>query len=198
MRQREKGAMRTEGNLSVGKILDITKKFPLLHAYGVGLDIFRELPEQYRMRSMEYAKFLLAYCLDDEIDDARAFLKDLKCSGSSQSPLYVRVSYLEVLFSYWRRPKPTVLEFVPPGAFIVAALAIGQRIKIIPSMKPDCLMQVTKINLRMMEKTLAKRYGFEPWPKDKKHFVYKVNDDRADDVGNEPQSIDAVEVENGE
>lgn len=198
MRQREKGVMRTEGNLSVGKILDITTKFPLLHAYGVGLDIFRDLPEQYRMRSMEYAKFLLAYCLDDEIDNARAFLRYLKCNGTSVSGFYVKISYLQELYSYWRLPKPSFHEFVPPGAFVLAALAVGQRVKIVPSIKPDCLMLITKRELGKMERALQKQYGFQPWPNDKKHHTYKVNDDRVDDVGNEPQSIDAVEDENGE
>lgn len=198
MRQREQGTLVTRGSLSVAKILDITTKFPLLHAYGVGLDIFRELPEQYRMRVMDYAKFILQYCLDDEIDDARRFFKAIKCSGKPHHYYYVKVSYLQHVYRSFIKTKRVFIPEVPYGAFIVAGLSLGQRVKIIPSLKPDCLINVQRGAFQKMEKMLEAKFGHEIKPEHERVHRYKVNDDRADEVRNEPQSIDAVENVKGE
>lgn len=190
--------VQTQCGLSVKKVVDVVSRFPSLHAYGVGFDIFRELPEQYRMRGMDYAKYMLAYKLDDEIDACVMFLRAARTRKFSNGVDWVRCSYLLYVYSYWRRLHGHHPVEIPNGCMAVAALLVGQRVTDVPSIRPDYLVSVTKRGMKALENYLMFEFGMEAWPDERKRYVVVTEDDRVGEQGNEPRSADAVEDEKGE
>lgn len=188
----------TRAYLSVRKIIDIVRRFPLLHAYGIGLDMFREVPEQYRMRAVDYAKFMLAYELDDEIDGAALFFRKIDGPEPNKSFDYVRGSYLLYIYSYWRKISGHHPEVMPVGAFIVGALITGKKIRIHEGLKPDFLVSMKTMRRAVVERFLEENYDFRRWPLEAQGYEPSLNDDRVDEYGNEPGGVDAVEQEKGE
>lgn len=192
MRVRSRQKDQTVNGLRTTKIIDIVSRFALLHAYGVGLDVFRQLPEQQRMRGIEYAKWMLAYALDDEIDSAYMFFKALHCDRiTGYKNHYVRSSYVEYLYSFWRQISGSCEKIVPVGAYIVAALLIGQRVFFTPGTKPQVFITIPQKRLRFLEQYLQNNFDFHPWSESE--YRWNLMDERVDDVRNEPQSVDALE-----
>jgi hypothetical protein len=192
VRTRARGKDQTVNGLRTTKVVDIVSRYALLHAYGVGLDVFRQLPEQQRMRGIEYAKWMLAYALDDEIDSAYLFFKALHCDRFlPHGHNFVKVSYLEYMYGYWRQLSGTCERVVPIGAFIVGALLIGQRVFFTPGSKPLVYITVSRKRMRAIEDYLESQYAFRKWPEEEYRWSFK--DEREDDVGNEPQGVDALE-----
>lgn len=195
MRRRSANNPHTQCNLSVLKIVDIVSRFPLLHAWGIGFDKFRQLPEHSRMRAMDYAKYILAYELDDEIDGAYMFMRAVSGRTMYESSNYVKASYLTYMYSFWRKISDKHPEEVPLGCFIVGALIRGQRIRIIEALKPDFLINCGKQKRKNIEWYLQSCTDFEPW--DEKD-ISLATDDRVGEQENELQSVDAVEQQKEE
>lgn len=192
MRTRARGVSQTQCGIRTTKIVDIVCRYALLHAYGIGLDIFRQLPEQQRMRGIEYAKWMLAFALDDEIDSAYLFFKSLSCDRfKPHSENFVKSTYLEYMYGYWRQLSGTCEKFVPQGAYIVAGLLTGQRIFFTPHSKPIFYMTIPRKRMVVMEDFLERNYDFKRWSEEE--YRCDLIDERKDEVGNGPQSVDALE-----
>jgi hypothetical protein len=192
VRTRATGKEQTNNGLRTSKIVDIVSRYPLLHAYGVGLDIFRQLPEQQRMRGIEYAKWMLAYALDDEIDSTFLFYRALHCDRfNPHGHNFVKASYLEYMYGYWRQLSGTCKKEVPLGCFIVGALMIGQRVFFTPDSKPQVYITISRKRMRAIEDYLERQFDFKKLPEEEYRWSFK--DEREDDVGNEPQCVDALE-----
>lgn len=183
---------QTQCGIRTTKIVDIVCRYALLHAYGIGLDIFRQLPEQQRMRGIEYAKWMLAYALDDEIDSAYLFFRALSCDRfKPHSENFVKSTYLEYMYGYWRQLSGTCQKVVPQGAFIVAGLLSGQRIFFTPQSKPHFYMTIPRKRMLVMEDYLERNYDFKRWPE--ADYRYEIIDEREDEQRNEPQNVDTLE-----
>jgi len=191
VRKRAAHNPHTGCNLSVLKIVDIVSRFPLLHAWGIGFDKFRQLPEESRMRAMDYAKYILAYELDDEIDGAYMFMRSVAGRTMYGSANYVKASYLVYMYDFWRTISDKHPVEVPLGCFVVAALIRGQRIRIIEDLKPDFLINCGKQRRKQIEEYLQSCTDFMPW--DEKDIYFVRNDDRVGEQENELQSAEAVE-----
>lgn len=192
MRIRSKNTDQTPNGLRTTKIVDIVSRYALLHAYGVGLDVFRQLPEQQRMRGIEYAKWMLAYALDNEIDSAYLFLKALHCDRiKGYKNHYVKSGYIEYIYTFWRQLSGTCEKTVPLGAYIVAALLIGQRVFFTPGTKPEVFITIPQKRLRALEVYLQKNFSFTPW--DESQYRWNLMDERIGELRNEPQSVDALD-----
>jgi len=190
VRTRSDGTVQTGNGIRVSKIVDIVSRYAMLHAYGVGLDIFRQLPEHQRMRGIEFSKWMLAYALDDEIDSAFMFYKALHCDRfHPHGRNFVKVSYLEYMYGYWRRLSGINKEHVPLGCFIVSALLIGQRVFYTPDSKPLVYITISRKRMRALEKFLERQFDFKRWPEETYRWEYRRK--RKVEVGNEPQSDDA-------
>lgn len=200
MKKRAEGTRFTRTWVQDEEIFDIVFRFPTLHAYGVGFKAFESLPEDRRLAAIEYSKYLLAYCLDEEIDSAMIFLRALNChEHRPKVSWYVKLSYLMGLYRSWRKMTGRCHEYVPPGCFIFAALFYGQGVHVRPELRPDCLITIPKMRREYLENYLAKEYGYVRPPDSEVYYdFYAVNDDRADEVGNEPQRVDAIYNVNGE
>lgn len=157
---------KTRGNLSVRKIVNIVGQFPTLHAYGVGFDQFRSIPEARRSQCIDYARYMLAFELDDEIDGAAAFLKAIGVNIWIKDHNYVRSDYLLHLYKYWRKGSNKHPREMPMGVFAVAALSLKSRIRIVDSIKPNFLIPVTRDKRRKVEQFLTLTARFEPWPEE--------------------------------
>jgi len=181
MRRRSPRVFQTPHGISVLKIGDVVSRFPLLHAYGLGFEIFRELPEHARMRGMDFAKFALAYALDDEIDSALLFLKSMRRKTSRSGRHHVRCSYLIRMYRYWRRLSGKHPVRMPPGAMMTAALLLGQRVTAVPSLKPDGLISMHQKHFVWLEQYLVKNYGMRPGTRREKYFLGFGNESREDE-----------------
>jgi hypothetical protein len=194
MRKRSAGTTQTQVGIRTSKIIDIVSRYALLHAYGIGLDQFRELPEQSRMRSIDYAKWLLAFALDDEIDSGYLFFRAMKCHEfKSKACNYVHSSYLQYIYSFWRKLSGSCEADVPLGCFAVAALILDQKVMFTHASKPCFYTTVPSKRLAFMEEFLEKSSSFKPWRKEQYRFVKQYS--REDEMGNEPQCVDATEEE---
>jgi len=192
VRKRAGGKVQTDTGIRTAKIVDIVSRFSLLHAYGVGLDVFRQLPEQQRMRGIEYAKWLLAFALDDEIDSAYLFFKALHCDRfHPKSENFVCSAYLEYMYGYWRQLSGTCDKEVPLGAYIVAGLLSGQRIFFTKKSKPGFYMTIPLKRRTAMEGYLERHFDFKRWPDE--DFKFLEIDERVGDMENSLQSADALE-----
>jgi len=193
VRKRSSGMSQTDCGIRALKIIDIVSRYALLHAYGIGLDVFRQLPDQQRMRGIEYAKWMLAFALDDEIDSAFLFFKALHCDRfKPKSENFVCSAYLEYMYGYWRQLSGTCEKTVPLGAYIVAGLLSGQRIFFTKKSKPGFYMTIPPKRRVAIESYLERNYDFKRWPEEE--FKFMEIDDRVGDVKNELQSADAVEI----
>lgn len=200
MKKRSPNTTVTMSGFSCAKIFEITSLFPSLHTYGVGLSIFRHLPENERMRAIEYSKYLLAYCLDYEVDSAAAFFRALRIGKNRRMKDYernwVRCSYLQRLYEPWQQTIGMYAKEVPLGCFAVACMLCDKVICVIPDLKPDFLVSIRESDLKRLEDYCRKEYGFDETDISKKKFVIK--DERVGDMENELQSADAFEIEDGE
>lgn len=186
------------------KIVEISARFPLLHAYGVGYDEFRKIPEEKRGKVLDYAKYMLAFELDLEIDAAYFFLKAVGIRKNALNSNYVKADYLAYMYEYWRRffisaktgeskwPKE-----MPLGVFAMAALLSGGRVRVVEELKPNYLIAVTDERRRRLEKYLSATTKFKT--PDESRFKWDFgNDDRVDEQENSLQGVDAVEEEKRE
>lgn len=182
------------------EMIDIAFQFPTLHAFGVGFKMFKDMPEDKRLAAIEYSKYLLAYCMRDEIDSAMQFMRALLAhEQQAKVSWYVKLSYLMGLYRSWRKISERPAEKVPPGAFIVAALFYGQGVHIRPELRPDCLITIPKMRREYLENYLEHDYGYVRPPDSEVYYdFYAVNDDRIGEVGNEPQGVDAIFNVNGD
>lgn len=192
MRKRAAGVSQTGCTIRTTKIVDIVSRYALLHAYGIGLDQFRELPEQSRMRGIDFAKWLLAYALDDEIDSAYLFFKALHCDKwAPNTDNYTHLSYLQYMYGFWRTLSGTCDEYIPIGAYAVAALITGQKVMFTPETKPMFYVSIPAKRFVFMEDFLEKNFSFQRW--EPSRYRFEKPDGREDEVGNEPQCVDATE-----
>jgi len=154
---------KTRGNVDVRKIVKVVGQFPLLHAYGVGFGQFRSIPEATRSKCIDYARYMLAFELDDEIDAAFAFLKAVGISQCGREQHYVRTEYLLELYSYWRKGTEKYPEFLPIGVFGVAAFLLKANIRVAEELKPHFLVPVSIDKRAKVEKFLEATRGFKRW-----------------------------------
>jgi hypothetical protein len=160
----DNGWQKTRGNLQVKKIVNVAAQFPLLHAFGVGFDQFRSIPEARRSQCMDYARYMLAYELDDEIDAAAAFLKAIGINTLPRDDSYVRSEYLAYLYSFWRKGSEKYPSVMPIGVFGMAALVLNSKMRIVESYKPHFLVSVTISKRKSIEEFLQHTTKFESWP----------------------------------
>jgi hypothetical protein len=177
------------------EFLELVIAFPMLNAYGIGLEAFRDVPEYIRMEVVDYAKAALCYSLKPELRVARKFLDKIgliHCDPGNRANQY-RASYISYLYSFWQRENPNLPEYIPLGCFIAATLMGGNEVKIYNDLKPDCLLVIRGGFVREIEKHLSKMHkDFKPWTM--KEYGYSIYyDDRVDEQENELQSVNAVE-----
>jgi hypothetical protein len=184
MRRRSDKVFQTRHGHSVLKIADIVSRFPLLHAYGVGFEVFREMPDHVRMRAMDFAKFTLAYALDDEIDSAIMFFKVMRRKNTLPGKHQVRCSYLIRMYHHWRRLSGTHVSAMPYGAMMVGALMLGQRVTAVPTLKPDALISMHEGQFKRMEQYLIKNYDLTEGKRREKYFLGFGNENREGEQGN--------------
>jgi len=158
---------KTRGNLDVRKIVSVVAQFPTLHAYGIGFDAFRTIPEATRSKKIDYARYMLAFELDDEIDGAASFLKAIGLCVSIRDEHYVQSSYLVHLYESWRKSTNKHPKVMPLGVFAVAAMILNSRIRVVEGIKPHFLVPVTQDKRAKVEAYLEMTEGFERWPEEK-------------------------------
>lgn len=163
---------KTRGNLQVKKIVNVAAQFPLLHAFGVGFDQFRSIPEARRSQCIDYARYMLAFELDDEIDAAAAFLKAIGLNNVPQESSYVRSEYLAHLYRSWRKGIDKYPKEMPIGVFGMAALVLNSKIRIVEDLKPNFLVAVAKDKRTKVEKFLQMTVNFEPWSEDQYRWQF--------------------------
>jgi hypothetical protein len=182
------------------EIRRIVGTVPLLHAYGMGIEVFRNMPEQNRMRAVEYAKYLLAHELKYEIESATRFLSALRMGARPtyqwQKCNWVRSTHLEYVYKYWQKVTNLYAKEIPKGCFAVASFILKKPIFVVDKLKPDFLINVTKDDLKRLEIYLHSEYDFEIKANYLKHYNFK--EDRVGEVENTLQSANAVEITNGE
>jgi hypothetical protein len=166
---------KTRGNVDVRKIVKIVGQFPLLHAYGVGFAEFRNIPEATRSKCIDYARYMLAFELDDEIDAAYAFLKAVGISQAGREQHYVRTEYLLELYSYWRKGTEKYPKYLPTGVFGVAAFLLKANIRIVEELKPHFLVPVSIEKRAKVEKFLEATCGFKRWEDCEMRWQFDVN-----------------------
>lgn len=176
---------KTIGGADLKKINKIIFDFPLLHAYGVGFDIFRSIPEQTRSKAIDYARYMLAFELDDEIDAAIFFIKAIGAKSKPRIDNYVRCEYLLHLYKYWRKGTEKYPRVMPIGVFCLAALYEQGKVRIVQELKPNFLVAVSTEKRRKIENYLEATQGFQRWPEEKIFWSFeKVKDDRGDEQEN--------------
>lgn len=164
---------KTRGNVDVRKIVKVVGQFPLLHAYGVGFADFRSIPEATRSKCIDYARYMLAFELDDEIDAAHAFFKAVGVSQAGREQHFVRTEYLLHLYSYWRKGTEKYPEYLPIGVFGVAALLMKAKIRVAEEMKPHFLVPVSILKRASVEEFLEATGGFERWDDSQIYWQYE-------------------------
>lgn len=185
MRKRERKKKKTRDGHNTRQIVDIVNGFAMLHAYGVGLDVFHEVPVQDRMKSIDYAKVLLAYYLDDEIDSACRFLDALGAKNAVMHPHnYVRVSYLMHMYQYWQTLSGRGEKHVPLGCFIVAGMLFNQRIGVRDELRPDALLTVPTGKRKYIEDYLTQETDFVKPADEYIFYNFLKNEDRGGEQEN--------------
>lgn len=138
MRLRDQHTVETQDGLKVAYINSILDKYPLLHAYGIGISVFRNLPPHDRMLAIKYSRYIIYNCLDDEIDCARRFLLLVGANRFNRhSRRMVRASYLDFMYQYYRLRFPGLQEYIPLGCWAIAAILTSYQIKVYPAARPD-------------------------------------------------------------
>lgn len=203
MKTRAIGKRQLDSYVYTKKIVEISARFPLLHAYGVGYDEFRSIPEEKRGKILDYAKYMLAFELDLEIEAAHFFLKAVGLRKNPKNHNYVKADYLLYLYRYWARQftsaktgKSKWPKEVPLGVFAMAALLAGGRVRIVEELKPNYLIAVWDERRWRLEKYLQMTTKFKK--PDEKRVLWDFKDDRIGEQENELQCADAVESEKGE
>ena len=206
MKTRAVGKKQLENYVYTKKIVEVSANFPLLHAYGIGFEEFRTVPEEKRGKVLDYAKYMLAYELDKEITAACFFFRAIGLRKNSMNRNYVKADYLAHMYEYWRRqfgytrfgdsrwPKE-----MPLGVFAMAALLSNGRVRVVEELKPNYLIAVRDESRRTLEDYLQRTTKFKT--PDEKRVLWDFKDDREDEEENPLQSVDAVnnvkEDENG-
>lgn len=149
------------------KIEKVIANFPTMHAYGIGFGMFSQVPEQTRSKAIDYARYMLAYELDDEIDASVSFIKAIGGSQFSIDDNYTRSDYLLHLYSAWRKDLGDGPKDIPVGCMAMATLIIGSHVRVVEGFKPNFLVCVSKLKRERVESYLALRTGFQKWPEDK-------------------------------
>lgn len=204
MKPRSAGVTSILFGLTPARVVNIVARFPLLHAYGIGFDDFRKLPEHRRAQVMDYCKYILAYELDDEIVAAARFLRLVGSRIGPTDRHYVKADYIEHVYQYWnstmlvKSGKTKYPKEMPLGVFALAALAINIKVRVVEELKPNFLIATSIERLRRLEKFLAATTKFKVPPRSKYTWTYSIGDDRADEQENSLQSVDAVELEKEE
>ena len=155
---------KTRGNLDVRKIVNSLIQYPTLHAYGVGFDAFRSIPEAQRSKKIDYARYMLAFELDDEIDAAARLLKALGIAVYAKDEHYVRSDYLLYLYSHWRENTEKYPKIMPEGVFAVASLVLNSRVRVAEELKPHFLVPIHTEKRKKIEEYLRFTKRYEPWP----------------------------------
>ena len=198
MKRRAIGKLQLDNNnLETKKIVEVSANFPLLHAYGIGFEEFRSIPEDKRGKVLDYAKYMLAYELDLEIEAAYFFFRAVGLSKYPKDQNYVKADYLAYMYRYWRQqfgnsryglskwPKE-----VPLGVFAMSALLSYGKIRVVEELKPNYLIAVREDLRRKVEDYLQRTTKFKK--PDEKRFVWDFKGDREDEKENPLQSVDAV------
>jgi len=189
---------KTPGGIKLAKIHKVVKDFPLLHAYGVGFGMFGCIPEQIRSQIIDYARYMLGYELDHEIDAALSFIKTLGGITTPHNENYVRSEYLSHLYATWRLEQLRAPERMPQGCFAVAALMINGSVRVVEALKPNFLVGIGIRKRDRLEEYLVATKGYQRWPDEKVFWSFARDDDRVDDKENKLRCVDAVECEKEE
>lgn len=158
----------TRGGIKVKKIINCVAQFPILHAYGVGFDQFRTIPEQNRSKAIDYARYMLAFELDLEIDTAVTFFKILGIKRTQKKEFFVRSEYLQYLYKYWRKSgSGNAPQEMPVGVFAIAALLLDGAVKVEEQAKPGFFIALSTLKRNRVEKYLQQVTEFKKWPEEK-------------------------------
>jgi hypothetical protein len=185
---------KTRGNIKVEKIVKAVGQFPLLHAYGVGFAQFRNIPEATRSKCIDYARYMLAFELDDEIDAAYRFFKAIGISKYPRNEHYVRSQYVEHLYATWRKDV-NYPEYIPLGVFGLAALLLGTKIRIIEGLKPHFLIPILREKREKVESYLDLRMGYKRWDDADIYWNFNGTEEDAEGAEESEESEEAEESE---
>jgi len=198
VKRRAVGKRQLDNYVYTKKIVEVSANFPLLHAYGIGFDEFRSIPEEKRGRVLDYAKYMLAFELDFEIEAAHCFLKAVGLRKNPKNRNYVKADYLAYMYQYWRQGfivaktgRPKWPKEMPLGVFAMAALLAYGRVRVVEKLKPNFLIAVWDERRWRLEKYLELTTKFKK--PDEKRVLWDFKDDREDEEENELHSVDAVE-----
>lgn len=110
------------------------------------------------MKAIEYSRFMLAFCLDTEIDAAAWFLKVIDPEPALLGGVWVTREYLIFLYQHWRTITYRFPEEVPDGAFLMGALILGKKVKIMGALETSWAIRVKRFKLSEVETTLKRLY----------------------------------------
>lgn len=194
MMPRYPGRYRTDGGLYVKHIEQCVDKFPILHAYGIGLEPFKNFPEKKRIKAYNYAKYMLSQCLDTEIDAVAKFFVKLGRPSWETRPFYVSTEYIQHLYKYYRLSRchtATLPKHVPVGTVILAALLRGNRVVVNHEIKPHALVGLKYSDWQIQHGFYVEQYEMPDWDIERIKMGSKnvLTDNR------KVESDDAIEIE---
>ena len=166
---------RTPGGLRLNQIQKVITDFPLLHAYGVGFSMFGTIPEQTRSKAIDYARYMLGFELDYEIDAAVSFIKVLGGLRQAHSENYVRSQYLLHLYDTWRLTHSKAPKIMPVGCIAMATLVTGGSVRVVESLKPHFLVGISSLRRQRIENYLVQVKGFQRWPDEEVYWSFENN-----------------------
>lgn len=169
---------RTKKGLYCKHIVGATNKFPLLHAFGIGLEPFKDFSDEQKQEVLVYAKYLLSHCLDLEADWAMRMIDDLgRPEWDNSNPFYVSSDYIQMSYEFWRKQHSRTKELprhMPVGPIILSALLNGNRVLVSHATKPHALISVLKTNFRRRHKYLVEELGMPDWDLDTIQMKSKI------------------------
>jgi hypothetical protein len=166
MMPRTPHSLRTRGGLYSIMINQAVDAFPFLHAYGVGMGVFKDYELTKRNELFIYSRFLLRNCLDLEIESAYQSMALFSRKCLNHRLFYVSTEYISDIYPYFfemRKHRTVMPKHVPIGAFIVAGLLRGSRVLVSEATKPHALIGVYKSDFNAHIKFLHKWYDL-PMP----------------------------------
>lgn len=188
------GRWRTGEGIYVRHIIQCVDKFPLLHAFGIGLEPFKDFPEKKRVKALNYSKYLLSHCLDSEVDAAIKLFMRLGRPSWESTPFYVSTEYIQLMYKYFRKARGyriTLPQHVPVGTIILAALLRGNRVVVTHDIKPHALVGLLYSDWQEQHQLYVSQYEMPDWDIEQIKMGTKntITDNR------KVESDDAIEID---
>lgn len=160
------GQYRTLEGIYVKHIVQCVDKFPLLHAFGVGLEPFKSFSDKKRIPAFNYSRYLLSHCLDTEIDNSIRLMMKMGRPSWETTPFYVSTEYLLLVYKYFRSARAMrrkMPKHLPLGTLILAALLRGNRVVVNYEIKPHALVGILYKDWKLQHTLYVEEYGMPDW-----------------------------------